>query len=135
MTNKLSENIESIKKLSAKDQNLKQDIANKYGVDPHALDLSNPKQVKAQLEIGGKVTALKDYLEELSLETLKNLAAIMYAGRNNTNFHSEKENLTRKGSSEKDFLKAIAEKSATLPSYFEKGIDKCRADGIDIDNI
>ena len=79
--------------------------------------------------------ALTQFLNSLELETLRRIEAIMYSGRDNEPATTLKEQLKLPHETKKDVVRTITEKRMNLDVYFDRGLDRARRDGIDIESF
>lgn len=78
---------------------------------------------------------LDKYLNGFGLETLRRVEAVMYSGRGDGSAVELRELLAQSHPSKEDIIRAIMEKRSNFDLYFDKGFDRAKADGIDLDSF
>jgi hypothetical protein len=97
-------------------------IAAKHGEDPDSLDLTDGKQLGVHLLMQKEAEPIRQYLRGLSVEALQELAALMYAGRDGTEFHQCLAETRSRSDSPEELVESITAKHVACRGYFEKGL-------------
>jgi hypothetical protein len=81
------------------------------------------------------VSSLERFLASLDLTTLRRLEALMYSGRDDQPAVQLKEHLKVPHETKEAVVRTISEKRMNLSVYFDRGLDRARRDGIDIESF
>lgn len=68
-------------------------------------------------------------------ETVRSIEAVMYSGRNGSLAVDERNYLRLNNPSKEDVVRTIMEKRVSFDPYFDQGLDRAKADGIDLDTF
>ena len=73
-------------------------------------------------------------MNSIDFDNLRRIEAIMYSGRpNQESARDEKLNLPAQ--SKEDVVRTIVEKCRNLDVYFDRGLDRARSEGLDLDSF
>lgn len=78
---------------------------------------------------------IRNLLDSLNLATLRRIEAVMYSGRGDGSAVELRRVLTRNHPTKQDVIRAITEKQSNFSDYFERGIGRAKADGINLDSF
>lgn len=79
--------------------------------------------------------ALERFLNLLDMDTLRRIEALMYSGRDNESAVGLKRELKLPHETKGDVVRTIMEKQMNLDVYLDRGLDRARRDGIDLDSF
>lgn len=83
----------------------------------------------------GAALTLEKFLAGLGVEDLRRIEALMYSGRGDGSASDLRQQLAENRSSKEDVVRTIMEKRASFDPYFDRGLDRAKADGIDLDTF
>lgn len=78
---------------------------------------------------------LRKLLDGLDLETLRRVEAVMYSGRGDGSPVEVRPVLAVNHPTKDDVVRTIIEKLPNLDDYLERGLDRAKAEGIDLDTF
>ena len=78
---------------------------------------------------------LETFLAGLGVEDLRRIEALMYSGRGDGSASDLRQQLAENRSSKEEVVRTIMEKRVSFDPYFDRGLDRAKADGIDLDTF
>jgi hypothetical protein len=71
----------------------------------------------------------------LDLNTLRRIEALMYSGRGDGTAIELRQQLAESHPLKEDVVRTIMEKRVSFDPYFDRGLDRAREDGLDLDTF
>jgi len=133
---KAAQAIERIRDLAQTAARIDAELDKRHGIDPKlGMDYFDPKSIARRQETNAGDVKLAEYLNGLDVETLRRIEALMYSGRNGTPAIAERDDLRKNQPTMDDVVRTIMEKRVSFDAYFDRGLDRAKADGIDLDTF
>jgi hypothetical protein len=95
----------------------------------------DPKEIARRQAINAAEVELEEYLDSLDLDTLRRIEALMYSGRGDGSAVELRQQLAKSHPSKEDVVRTIMEKRVSFDPYFDRGLNRAKADGIDLDSF
>ena len=112
------------------------ELDKRHGIDPKlGMNYFDPKSIARRQETNSEDVKLAQYLNGFDIETLRRIEALMYSGRNGTPTIDERDDLRKTHPTKDDVVRTIMEKRVSFDAYFDRGLDRAKADGIDLDTF
>jgi hypothetical protein len=80
-------------------------------------------------------TLLREVLDRLDTESLRRVEAVMYSGRGDDSAVELLPVLAENHATRDDVIRTIIEMLPNLDQYLERGLDRAKAEGIDVDTF
>ena len=106
-----------------------------YGIGRLGLDYFDPKTRGRLQAVNAADVELDKLLNSLELDTLRRIEAVMYSGRGDGLAVELRSQLADSHPSKEDVVRTIIEKRVCFDPYFDRGIDRAKADGLDLDTF
>lgn len=128
--------IDRIRELARAVAKIDAELDKRHGIDPKlGVDYFDPKAVEIRYATNTAEVAMEEYLTSLDEETVRRIEAVMYSGRNGTLAVDERNDLRVNNPTKEDVVRTIIEKRLNFDGYFDRGLERARADGIDVDSF
>ena len=99
------------------------------------IHYSSPRNSGGQQRTAQAETFLRELLDGLDLDTLRRVEAVMYSGRGDGSPVALRPELAENHPTKDDVVRTIIEKLPNLDDYLERGLDRAKAEGIDLDTF
>jgi hypothetical protein len=129
--------IERIRDLAQTAARIDAELDKRHGIDPKlGMDYFDPKSVARRQETNAAKVEMEKYLNTSDTETLRRVEAVMYSGRSGGAAAVDERDVLRENNPRKeDVVRTIIEKRMNFDVYFDRGLDRAKADGIDVDSF
>jgi hypothetical protein len=128
--------IEQIRNLAETAAKLDAELDKRHGIDRTlGVDVFDSKAIERRYATNDGEVRLEEYLNSFDLETLRRIQAVMYSGRDGVPAVDEREVLRETTGTKEDVVRTIMEKRVSFNPYFDRGLDRAKADGIDLDTF
>ena len=108
-----------------------------HGVDRSlGTDYFDPKAVERRYATNTAEMDLERYLNGFDVEILRRIEAVMYSGRTGgAPAIDERDALRVNNPTKEDVIRTIIEKRVAFDAYFDRGVARAKAEGIDLDTF
>lgn len=105
-----------------------------HGIDPTVgLRLFDPQSAMRMLDVNPEAEKLKAYLASIDYETLLQLEALMYFGRDRDATFTEKvASCRRRREARSDIVRSVLEKVPACGRYFSDAVERLLEEGVDV---
>jgi hypothetical protein len=132
----VAEIIERIRELARDAAQVDAELDKAHGIDQTlGIRYDDPKAIARRLTTNSAEVELEEFLSALDMETLRRVEALMYSGSGDGSAIELREQLADSHSSKEDVVRTIMEKRVSFDPYFDWGLDRAKADGIDLDTF
>jgi len=129
--------IDRLRDLARSAKQIDTQLEKQYGVDRTlGVEISDPKARERRYATNTAAEQMEEYLNTLDIEILRRVQALMYSGRQGADAAvDERDTLRTTCSTKEDVVRTITQKRVSFDSYFERGLDRAKEDGIDLDTF
>ncbi len=106
-----------------------------HGIDREFGMKLNEKTLARIGDVNVGERVLERFLDSLDMDTLRRIEALMYSGRDDQSAPALKRELKLPHETKEDVVRTIIEKQMNLDVYLDRGLDRARRDGIDLDSF
>jgi hypothetical protein len=128
--------IERIRKLARVAARIDSALDELHGINRDlGIRYGDPKTQARIRDTNEAEVELEEFLNGFGLETLRRIEALMYSGRGDGSAVELRGQLALNHETKEDIVRTILEKRVSFDAYFDRGIDRAKADGLDLDTF
>jgi hypothetical protein len=129
--------IEKIRELARSAKQLDSVLDKQHGIDRTlGVDIYDEKFVARRYATNIAEDEMEEYLNTLDIEVLRRIQAVMYSGRQGAAAAVDERDVLRANSpTTEDVVRTIMEKRMNFDVYFDRGLERAEAEGVDLDTF
>ena len=129
--------IERLRDLARSAEQIDMQLDKQYGIDRTlGVEISDLKARERRYATNTAADQMEEYLDGFDIEILRRVQAVMYSGRQGADAAvDERDTLRTTCSTKEEVVRTIIEKRASFDPYFDRGLNRAKKDGIDLDTF